>query len=85
MIKSKIKEFARSRGFNLSEFERETHLPPVTVDRLWRGHVNLLTVAMLDRICEVLDCQPAELLIYERGKAAPTKRRATRSPFTLDY
>lgn len=66
MIESKIKQLAESRGFKSAlELQRRADLTPPTALRLWRGVLTTYSVETLDKLCEVLRCQPGDLLTYK--------------------
>lgn len=70
MIEIQLKNMLAKRGQSLYWLaqETDTHYPGLW--RLAEGDVTRVTIDTLDRICEVLDCQPGDLLvrIERKGK-----------------
>ena len=68
MIKLFLREVAEQQGYNMSEFQRASLLPMSTVQRYWHslGHkgepIKSIDLRLVDHICEVLDCEPGDLL-----------------------
>lgn len=45
----------------------------VNLSNLKTGKVKAVRFSTLDAICDVLDCQPGDILEYTRGKKAPQR------------
>ncbi len=64
MIKFKVKVMLALREMTQKELAERTGIRPPTVSAICTGAVKHLPVEALDKICEVLDCQPADLMEY---------------------
>lgn len=64
MIKFKVKVILAMREMTQKELAERTGIRPPTVSAICTGAVKHLPVEALDKICEVLDCQPADLMEY---------------------
>ena len=64
MIKFKVKVMLAMRDMTQKELAERTRIRPPTVSAICTGAVKHLPVEALDKICEVLDCQPADLMEY---------------------
>ena len=64
MIKFKVKVMLAMRDMTQKELAERTCIRPPTVSAICTGAVKHLPVEALDKICEVLDCQPADLMEY---------------------
>ena len=66
MIKFKVKVMLAMRDMTQKELAERTGIRPPTVSAICTGAVKHLPVDALDKICEVLECQPADLMVYVR-------------------
>lgn len=73
MIKFKVKVMLAMREMTQKELAEKTGIRPPTVSAICLGTVKHLPVDALDKICEVLDCQPSDLMEYR--KAEPTEEQ----------
>ncbi len=64
MIKFKVKVMLALREMTQKELAERTGIRPPTVSAICTGAVKHLPVEALDKICEALDCQPADLMEY---------------------
>ncbi|MCF2595299.1 helix-turn-helix domain-containing protein [Pseudoflavonifractor phocaeensis] len=64
MIKFKVKVMLAMRDMTQKELAERTGIRPPTVSAICTGAIKHLPVEALDKICEVLDCQPADLMEY---------------------
>ena len=64
MINFKVKVMLAMRDMTQKELAERTGIRPPTVSAICTGAVKHLPVEALDKICEVLDCQPADLMEY---------------------
>lgn len=64
MIKFKVKVMLAMREMTQKELAERTGIRPPTVSAICTGAVKHLPVEALDKICEALDCQPADLMEY---------------------
>ena len=64
MIKFKVKVMLAMRNMTQKELAERTGIRPPTVSAICTGAVKHLPVDALDKLCEVLDCQPADLMEF---------------------
>ena len=64
MIKFKVKVMLAMRDMTQKELSERTGIRPPTVSAICTGAVKHLPVDALDKICDVLDCQPADLMEF---------------------
>lgn len=69
------------RGVSLTALSQRIGLSNVNLSRLKTGKVCAVRFSTLDRLCEALDCQPGDLLVYDASPAAqaPLAKRAPRA------
>jgi putative transcriptional regulator len=64
MIKFKVKVMLAIREMTQKELAEKTGIRPPTISAICVGTVKHLPVDALDKICEVLECQPADIMEY---------------------
>lgn len=64
MIKFKVKVMLAINEMTQKELAEKTGIRPPTVSAICTGAVKHLPVEALNRICAVLNCQPADLMEY---------------------
>lgn len=64
MIKFKVKVMLAIRDMTQKELAERTGIRPPTVSAICTGAIKHLPVDALDKICEVLECQPSDLMEY---------------------
>ena len=64
MIEYRVRQIAEAQGFNVRLLAERTGLTYNTVHSLWRGHTSRIDLATLERVCEALNAQPGELLVW---------------------
>lgn len=62
MIKFKVKVILAMREMTQKELAERTGIRPPTVSAICTGTVKHLPIEALNSICEVLECQPADLI-----------------------
>ena len=67
MIKFKVKVMLAIREMTQKELAEKTGIRPPTISAICTGTIKHLPVDVLDKICDVLDCQPADLIEYVKG------------------
>ena len=55
------------RKMSLTELSEKVEITMANLSILKKGHAKAVRFSTLDRICEVLDCQPGDILEY-RGE-----------------
>ncbi len=66
MIKFKVKVMLAMREMTQKELAEKTGIRPPTISAICTGTIKHLPVDVLDRICDVLDCQPGDIVEYIR-------------------
>ena len=64
MIKFKVKVMLAIREMTQKELAERTGIRPPTISAICLGTVKHLPIEALDKICAVLDCQPADIMEY---------------------
>lgn len=64
MIKFTVKVMLAKREMTQKELAERTGIRPPTVSAICTGAVKHLPIEALDKICTVLECQPADLMEY---------------------
>ena len=54
------------RKMSLNELSEKVGIANVNLSKLKNGHVSAIRFSTLDAICDVLDCQPGDILEYQR-------------------
>ena len=73
MIKFKVKVMLAVREMTQKQLAEKTGIRPPTITAICTGTIKHLPVEALDKICAVLDCQPADLIAYEKGEGVSGK------------
>lgn len=56
------------RKMSLNELSERVGVANVNLSKLKNGHVSAIRFSTLEAICDVLDCQPGDILEYSREK-----------------
>lgn len=70
MIKSNVKVMLAVRGMTQKELSERTGIRPPTVSQICLGTIKHFPMDALDKICRVLNCQPADLMEYVEEEPA---------------
>ena len=54
------------RKMSLNELSEKVGVADVNLSKLKNGHVSAIRFSTLEAICDVLDCQPGDILEYQR-------------------
>ena len=57
------------RKISLNELSEKVGVANVNLSKLKNGHVSAIRFSTLEAICNVLDCQPGDILEYRRDEA----------------
>ncbi len=57
------------RKMSLNELSEKVGIANVNLSKLKNGHVSAIRFSTLEAICDVLDCQPGDILEYKRDQA----------------
>jgi putative transcriptional regulator len=63
MITVRLGEILEERGQTVYWLWKQTGIRYATVWQMSKGNVARLSLDTLDRVCEVLECQPGDLLV----------------------
>ena len=66
MVKFKVKVMLAMREMTQKELAEKTGIRPPTISAICTGTIKHLPVDVLDRICDVLDCQTGDIVEYIR-------------------
>ena len=69
MIKSKVKVMLAIREMTQKKKKKKTGIRPPTISAICLGTIKHFPMDAMDKICEVLECQPADLLEYIKDSA----------------
>ena len=64
MIKFKVKVMLAIKEMTQKELAEKTGIRPPTISAICTGSIKHLPVDALEKICEVLECQPADIMEY---------------------
>lgn len=68
-VKLTIQDAARNAGIeNPFALSRATSIGYAICHKLWSGNQKRIDLPTLARLCDVLNCEPANLLTYEKEK-----------------
>lgn len=67
-IEVRLDERLRERGMTLSELSERVGITLANLSILKTGKARAVRFSTLEAICEVLECQPGDLLVYTREK-----------------
>lgn len=63
------------RKMRLNDLADRAGISNVNLSNLKTGKVRAIRFSTLEAICDILDCQPGDLLEYRRGAAGPAEIR----------
>ncbi|PRY01446.1 helix-turn-helix domain-containing protein [Allonocardiopsis opalescens] len=63
-IEVHLDEVLAARGMTLTELSHRVRVTVVNLSLLKNGHVKAIRFSTLVKLCEVLECQPGDLLSY---------------------
>ncbi len=65
-IEVRLEQLLQERAMTLTELSEQVGITIVNLSILKNGHAKAIRFSTLTRICEVLNCQPGDLLGYRR-------------------
>ena len=68
-VKVLLQEVRQSRNLSQNELARLTNMSLQNIQKIEQGRVKSFTFKALTVFCQVLECQPGDLLIYEEELA----------------
>ena len=60
------------RKISLNELSEKVGVANVNLSKLKNGKVSAIRFSTLEAICDVLDCQPGDILEYKKGESDET-------------
>ena len=66
-IRVRLDELLKERAMTLTELSNRVQITVVNLSILKNGHAKAIRFSTLMRLCDALDCQPGDLLQYERS------------------
>lgn len=75
-IQVRLNVLLAERGMAVGEFAEAVGISPANVAVLKNGRAKAIRFSTLAAMCEVLDCQPGDLIAYEPDRAEITESAA---------
>ncbi|MDO0951609.1 helix-turn-helix transcriptional regulator [Mammaliicoccus sciuri] len=66
MIKIKLDEILKEGHVSLTELAQEVDITIANLSILKTGKAKAVRFSTLEAICEYLDCQPGDIMVYEK-------------------
>jgi len=70
--------------WNQADLARKTGIRPTTINELYHDFAVRVNLDHLDAICEALDCDLSEIIVYEPGRGPRPRRARTGKPLHSD-
>ncbi len=75
MIKVRIKEMAIKKDFTTAyKLQKAMNLQPAHAYKLFSNNIKMIGLDTLDKLCEILDCSPSDLLVHSSSRVKARKR-----------
>ncbi len=68
MIRLKVKEVAKTKGYSMSRLSREANMAYKTIQTIWRNPYHEVTTTTLNKLARAMGVKPDELFEYEEDK-----------------
>jgi len=68
MIEAKLDEVLEKRGKSLYWLQQKTGFAYTTLWKLSTGKTESIKFEVLDKICDLLECEPGDILVRVKGK-----------------
>jgi excisionase family DNA binding protein len=69
MIKIKIADIAERKGLtNAYGLQKALKCSPTMASKLWKGTFKQIGIETINRLCELLDCKPSDLIVFSSDK-----------------
>lgn len=75
MIVYRLKELAESKGWDKSKVHYDSGISYPTVLKVWNNKIKQIDITVLERLCELFDCDPGDLI-----KRIPNETTTTGTP-----
>lgn len=66
-VRVALDQLLRDRGLSVAQFSEAVGLTPANVAVLKNGRARAIRFSTLDAICDVLDCEPGDILRWDRN------------------
>jgi DNA-binding Xre family transcriptional regulator len=74
MITIKIADIARAKGHsNAYALQNALKCSPTMASKLWKGTFRQIAIRTIDRLCNLFDCNPSDLIAYSSDKPRAKK------------
>lgn len=78
MIEIRLDELLKIHGRSFYWLAKQTGISHTTLWRLKKARALGINFDTLERLCEVLECQPGDVLVHANGTKSGTRRSAKR-------
>jgi DNA-binding Xre family transcriptional regulator len=79
-VRLNVSEASQARGVeNPFQLSKQAKIGYALAHKLWNAQSSQVSLATMAKLCDVLDCEPGDLLVRERAKSSPAKARARKS------
>jgi DNA-binding Xre family transcriptional regulator len=68
MIRLKVREVAKTKGYSMSRLSREANMAYKTIQTIWRNPYHEVTTTTLNKLAKAMGVKPDELFEYEEDK-----------------
>jgi len=80
MIEIKLSRILGEKRWNQSELAKRADVRPNTVSELYNDFADRVSLDQLDRICDVLDCDLSDILVYTPKTKKIRNKRGSNMP-----
>ncbi len=71
VYKINVLQVLKEKGYNTNKIRKEKIMGEAMLQKLREGR--MVSWATFETLCELLDCQPADLIAYEKGEGVAEK------------
>lgn len=79
MIKLNLPVLFAQRGMRVADADRLSSLGKATLYRLYNNEVTRIEFETLNKLCELLECEPADIFIYTKDTEVNNKAESSSS------
>ncbi|NMW43041.1 helix-turn-helix domain-containing protein [Mobiluncus curtisii] len=72
MITVNLSVLLAQRGMSVQDFAQAVDITAANISILKNGHAKAIRFSTLDKICQVLECQPGDILSYTQQGDNPS-------------
>lgn len=77
-VRLNVREASQARGVeNPFQLSKRAEIGYALAHKLWNAQSSQVSLATMAKLCDVLDCEPGDLLV--RSKSSPARSRARKS------